>query len=260
MLINDSSIHRYPWKGNNTSQSVNPKLAKAIIPYSSEDFLEVFMIGDGPYQGALVSCDRPVPLIDGAPLSYARARWMIWPSLAALQSVGQFECDTLVVWPPAPNSTTPLANKPDGSSQVNMAKGGVFQIDKVNPDKSGPDRIWNDSNIKPGTDVFPSNTFSDYIVDYKFDWTKQTISVLAAKIGNLNSGKDIDPALQNVPFQTSNWSRYIQDPQTGKSVPAPLLKMQAQMNLVGSVPAGSLLAVSCRYRLDFEWSDNLNFD
>jgi hypothetical protein len=253
MLVTDLAIHQYPWTPNNTSADVNPKLAKAIIPVNAPDALEVTLIGDGPYQGALVSCNRPIPIVNGYPLRYFRADWRVTPSYTASRLIAQFEQDSIGVWPPPPSSITTITNKPDGSTQLNA---GYFQVDKVDP--TNPlKRVWVNTSIKG---LFVPEVDNIYTVDYLFDWAAKQVSVLQARIGTVKVAAatfPVDASLQKVPFQDSNWALYLPDQLTGKSTAYGEIHVQAQMNFGASL--ATLSSATTRYTLDLYWSDSPSF-
>jgi len=243
MLVSDPNLHALPWNPNNTSAGIDNNLAAEIAIDNRPDYMTMTlgdMKGDA---GALCSCNRPVPIVDGRPLKYLRTSWLIRPSRTAVKEDRVYETDSILVWPPSLDDQPVQGQWYDGSFQANqVAK--CFQIDKVASVDSATGKIkygWQNTNLTQGA-IYLADVWNPCTIDYLFDFDGKTTSVLAV------NGAAVDPALQKVPANLNNWSR---------SVPGqahqPLLKLQVQAHLL---VAGGF---EIDYQVSVQWSDNPNF-
>lgn len=236
MQLNDLALHNLSWTSN-ISTSINPVLADAILSQNlTGQSLQVSMISSKAYGGGLVSLNQPVPMINGAPLPYLKMYWKINPSVEAAALARCYECDAKIIFPAAPNSSTQIQNEYDGSAQLNLAEGGMWQIDDATP-------TWVDTGYKPGP--FPAGVWTPFTIVYKLDYTAKTLSVISIAQGN-NAAYAIPATLQNIAAHNSNWAMYV------NNIPEPLLKIQIQLDC-NTTPG----AFSAEYNLDVGWSDTL---
>jgi len=244
MVSADLNLHALTWTGNNTSADINNVLADEIVPVNGPDCMSLSIRSSKPFGGALASLNRPVPLINGQPMAYLKVQWGIRPSVRAVQMGRLYETDAIVVWPPAPNSSSTPVNWYDGSFQ-NV--GGVVEIDKVASSTAGKvTYAWNPTGCNFGT--LPPGVWNTITNIYLFDFTGKTTSVLSTQL-NGNAPFLIPASMQKVSANISNWSMYV------NNVPEPLVKFQAQL-CVNSVPA----FYEVDYTLSSWWSDNANFE
>lgn len=164
--------------------------------------LKVTNVGDRAFAGGLVAAKRPIPVFMGAPpvpqvtCPYALLSTRITVPGTSLYNLARLETDLIAVFIPAPNPSTPIANKANGSTQLNFDT-GHFEIDAT----SGPPS-WTDIGAGPGK-VSPDIEHA-LAVSYFFDLARNQVSVLSITWdGTIYT---IPPALQKVGFQTSNWT------------------------------------------------------
>jgi hypothetical protein len=244
MLAIVPNIHNNPFKPNNTSASVNPRLAEVMAAFAQPDCVTACIGGTQAFAGALISTDSPVPLLYGALPQFLKVDWEIKPSAAAAALAHVYERDSIVINPASPASSSYPQNWYDGSLQLNLGEGGMWQIDKVlGTDANGHRSMgWTDTGYKPGP--LPAGEWTTVIVIYKFDWVKQTTSVLSIQQGD-DKPFLIPAALQNVPANTSNWSNGSK---------TPFLHNQIQ-----ECGTGPNFAYETDNRISAFWSDNPNF-
>jgi hypothetical protein len=245
-MYQESNLEQLPWVGNNTSPSINKVLADQITPVPLGDSLGVSICSTKPFGGALVSCKRAIPIISGSPLPYYMAEWFVKPSQLAVRFNRVYECDTLFIYPAAPTDVKPgIKQWYDGSFQLNLAEGGMCQIDKVASHNSDGTVTftWKDTGYKRGPLL--ADTWTRIQIRYKIDWTKQVLNVLSLLVGDGTPFVISDPDFKDLPANLNNWSTTIND------VPRqPFISQQAQL-CIDDTPA----AYEVLYRLNGYWSD-----
>lgn len=194
------------------------------------------------YGGALASLARPIPVIDGSPLSYVEHSYQRKFSAAALQFIRNFETDWIGVWPGAPNSSTPgPINKANGSLQHAIYRSGMWQLT--------PGNAWTDtgfSSTPPAADMYQKVT-----VRYNVDWVGQTITPILLIDGN-QSCSSFPSGMNKMPFLNSNWTRGTISG-GGSNQGVYVVQFQLDNNAVSSAFMVSIQGVCVR------WCDNPNF-
>jgi hypothetical protein len=169
--------------GTNTSQAVN----KGPVPTSFGSRLlaggvRQFYITGAPYSGYVnfLSC----PILP-APLGLLTLRFRLMIDEPASRLAQIFEFDSRL-----------CLNKIgiNLSSQLNVAEGGMWQINKVNGD-------WIDTGILVGK-LAPYGQY-DFELQYKFDFAKKLYSHLSVNWGT--GPKPIPPTLQNLAATPLDW-------------------------------------------------------
>ena len=233
MNIVDTQIESLAWVPE-TGLTINNPPCTYIDSVNMPDGLSVVMGAGVPYGGGLVSCSRPVPLVNGKPLEYMKATWAVKPSAAAAKFNRCYELDCKVVFPAAPNPSTTTPNVMDGSFQIVK---GQCMIDNAA-------HTWATIGLSA---TLPADAWTIIAVSYHFDWLKMESSVLSVAVGE-------DPlftlavSMQNIPAMSTNWASY-----DWGAVPQPLLKLQIQL-VCDAVPAPYEVSYHC----EVEWSDSLS--
>lgn len=236
MLVSDENLERLNWTGH-SGPDINPVPA-AIASEMVGDELEVDVVATAAFGGALVSLDRPVPVVNGQPLPWLKVVWQVTPSPAAVQAGRCDELDAILVFPAAPAAATPVVNRYDGSTQLNLAEGGMWQIDNA-------DEQWIDTGAKPGP--LPAGQPTRISTIYHYDFAAQTMAVVSIAQGDAAPFL-VATAEQGIAAHSSNWSL------PGTKPPQPVLHLQIQLD-DNNIPAG----FEVHYRCSVYWSDNPNF-
>lgn len=239
MNLNIPNLEQQTWTPRIDS-TVNPVLADAIEAVNETDRLRVYIASAKQYGGGLVALQIPVPLINGQPPSNLCVTWGVNPSADCVAMNRCYELDAKLVWPPAPNTTTQVQNVYDGSAQLNLAEGGMWQVD-------GPTHTWQDTGFKSGP--LAAGAWTKIVVDYVFDFTAKTCSVAtiavtpAGAAGAATAAVGAIAAPTKVPAIESNWAMYV------NNVAQPLLLLQIQLD-VNVANA----AYNCDYTCAIQWS------
>jgi hypothetical protein len=243
VLIVYPNIDQLPFKSNNTSASINPKLAEVMEAVPQPDCVTACIGGTQSGAGALISTDSPVPELYGAFPNFLKVVWQIRPSKVAVKQAHIFERDSIVINPASPTSSATPVNWYDGSVQKQQSS-GMWQIDRVaSTDADGKHKYaWQDTGYAPPP--LEPDVWTTVIVIYKFDWLKQTTSVLSIQQGD-DKPFLIPASLQNIPANPSNWSN-------GSKTPF----LHTQIQECGAV---ANFAYETDNRLTAYWSDNHNF-
>jgi len=237
MLIPDLNIHALTWKTNNTSPSIDNKLAQIITIDNYSDFMTLAIADPAGDAGALASIARPIPIIDGRPLKYCRAAWQIRPSRAAAKRNRVYETDTILIFPPSLDDQ-PVANQwYDTSFQANQVS-KFFQADIVASQDATTKKYkytWKNSAMSEGA-IYKPEEWNPATIDSMYDFDAHTSTVLAVN----NKPMGMSPLPSNV----NNWSRSV------PSLPhQPFVNLQAQAHLM---VAG---AFEIDYQVSLYWSD-----
>jgi len=196
MLIIDNDLQmRVDWQLE-TGPGINPVPADLFVGFHSTDqFLRVTNVSTLQYGGALLTCKRQVPLVFPGmeKLFYAALYLEFMLSKFDFENLWAHETDLKAVVQGAPNAATKIPNVFDWSAQVNIGRGGMFQIDQVGGG-------WIDTGIKipPVPDVW--NALEIF---FKADVTSSKFSVTG--VTSNGSHYNVPTGLQNVPLLSSNW-------------------------------------------------------
>jgi len=236
ILIQMTDLQVGTWSPN-TGASVNPVPADAItgndVIDNGQEVMQVTEVGTKQYAGGLVSATCPLPLINGVPLPYIRAKWKFKLSQQAIDLLHALEMDLKPVFPPAPNSATQVQGTYDLSTQWNKIA-QQWQIDDAT-------YKWASTGIAENPLV--ADQWVSYTVDYKLDFTKKVHSVLRIQVGSAPA-QDIPTSMQNIPAMITNWAMYVDN------VPQPLIKPQFQIDF-DTTPGG----IQVEFTLDIDMSD-----
>jgi hypothetical protein len=195
MIITDPGLElRSDWTLE-TGPNINPIPADSFVgTHMGDSSYRITNVSSKAYGGALLTNKRQVPMLQGSTMNqvfYAGLDLEFLISSADLPFLWAHETDVKACVQGAPNSSTKIPNVFNWSAQVNMGKGGMFQIDAI-PGKPG----WVDTGIKvpPVPDVW-----NRLRIRYKADVAAALFSVLSV------NGMGIDPGQQNMPLQVTNW-------------------------------------------------------
>jgi hypothetical protein len=194
MLIKDPALQRRTDWILESGPDINPVPADNFVGVhvGEEKQLRIANFSSQQWGGALLACKRKVPMLTGSAMDrliYCALEVDFhisdddWPFLWA------HETDLKCCVHGAPNGQTHIPNIFDLSAQVDMSKGGMFQIDK----EGGG---WVDTGI-----LIPPvpNRWNHLMVRSKMDIAGGTFSVLSV------NEIPIPSELQNVPLLKSNW-------------------------------------------------------
>lgn len=204
-LITYSNLERQPWTVYNDA-SVNPT-AMDDVQIGQGEVLTVYMRGSKPWAGALVAWKESIPTLPGMNLAYSALDFEVWIDSDTLSLLAALEADLKNCWQAAPPPTT-IANIMDGSCQLTLSEGGMWQIDSA----AG---VWADTGIK-GT--LAPNAWNKISTRQKMngDGTFSFLSI---------NGAPIPASMQNLPLLKSNWSTVL------------CVQMQMDINAPGFVVA-----------------------
>lgn len=198
MLVTDPNIHLLPW-ARETGPSINSVPATSYtavnVTLGSGNALLVTNYSAQPGGADLVTCKRPLYAgLAGVTLPYLRLKCKMFISSIDLLNLGRLETDTKVCLKSASNSTTPVANVADGSTQVNRTN-WFWQIDGNPPS-------WKNTAFKP---VLPADQWFDYYHDL-YMAPAGTFTVLGCGFGSQKYATNaFDP--QNLPLLKTNWEQ-----------------------------------------------------
>lgn len=246
MIFEDTNVHALTWKTNNTSADIANVLADCIFVINQTDSMKVSIASNKAYGAALVSIDRPIPIVNGVPMQWLKVIWDIRPSSVAVQRNRLYELDAILVYPQASSPNVKVQNWYDGSTQTLVADGN-FQIDRVVGTKPDGSNQYGWTSVGYKHPPLVQEVWSLLTNKYYFDYANKKSSVISTQM-NDNPEFFITP-LQNLPNNPSNWGMYI------NGVPQPLLHLQAQL-CVDAVPAG----FEVEYIVNLVWSDNIGFE
>lgn len=142
--------------------------------------------------GGLVTW-KATPLIG---LAYARLRTLIMVPNTSIYNLRNLETDFIQVLTPAPNSTTPIPNKFNGSTRWNSVS-GHFEIDA-----SSGAAAWTDTGVGPGA-ITPDVTH-ELVNLYQFDLVKLTTTIISISWDGV-----VYPVGVTTGVQTSNWTSVL---------------------------------------------------
>jgi len=203
MLVIDQNIHLLPWS-RETGPSINVPPATNYtatnVPLGSGKALLVTNYSTQANGADLVTCKRPLYAgLTGVTLPYLRLRCKMFISSIDMLNLGRLETDTKVCLQSAPNSSTPIANVANGSTQLNRST-GFWQIDGDPPG-------WKNTAFKP---VLPADQWFDYYHDLYMNQPGPT-GIASFTVRGVGFGaqryQTAAPDPQNVPLQTTNWQQ-----------------------------------------------------
>jgi len=147
MIITDPGLElRSDWTLE-TGPNINPIPADSFVgTHMGDSSYRITNVSSKAYGGALLTNKRQVPMLQGSTMNqvfYAGLDLEFLISSADLPFLWAHETDVKACVQGAPNSSTKIPNVFNWSAQVNMGKGGMFQIDAI-PGKPG----WVDTGIK----------------------------------------------------------------------------------------------------------------
>jgi hypothetical protein len=177
----------------------NPVSVDFIASNLPDGRLKTTNIARAANAGGLVTWKVIPPTIPGFVLNYAKLRTLVMIPSTALYNLRNLETDFIQVLTPAPNSSTPIPNKFNGSTRWNSVS-GHFEIDA-----SSASPAWSDIGGGPGS-LTPDVTH-ELINLYQFDYVKLTTSVLSISWDGVIYS--VPSTLQNVGVQTSNWTQVL---------------------------------------------------
>lgn len=198
MRVTFPDLHKAAWTPN-IGPSINNAQSTAYMAQALPDGrLLTTNTGSVAYAGGLVGWRQSAPLLDfaGLGLNYAKLSTLILVPSYSAYNLARLETDFLLLIQGAPNAATPIANKFNGSTQLNLSSGN-FQIDA----SSGAAQ-WSDIGGGPGKQIAPDVPHL-LEIRYSFDYAGKKHSTLSISW----DGKvyAVPAALQNVDNQTSNW-------------------------------------------------------
>jgi hypothetical protein len=241
MVIQDLALHALPWKTNNTSPSIDNRLAEIITIDNFPDFMVLAIADPRGDAGALASIARPIPIVDGRPLKFLRVAWQVRPSRAAAKRNRVYETDSLVIFPPSLDDQPVQGQWYDTSFQANQVS-KFFQADIVKSQDATTKKYtygWKDSAVSDGA-LYRPDEWNPAVVDSTYDFDAKTSTMLQV------NGHPM--GMSAIPSNVNNWSRTVQG-----QPHQPFVNLQAQAHLM--VPG----AFEIDYQVSLYWSDNPNF-
>ncbi len=190
IIVQDTNLKSQVWvvqSGPNVNSIPSQAFIATQLPNGT---LKVSNIANVTMGGALVTCKRPVPVVPGVNLSFLKLNMQIRVASDDLVNLLRFENDVKVCVKGAPNSSTPIANVYDFSSQLNFST-GQWQID-TSP--SG----WVDTGFKP---TLPPDTWIP--VEFRYQLNSSTFSMLGTTWGTQSF--NVPSTMQGLPLQVTNW-------------------------------------------------------
>lgn len=202
MKIVYNNLEKYPWQVVNDT-TVNPVPMTSVSTQLVNGHLGVTMAGP-QYGGALIACKLPTPVIPGTTqFPYSGLDFEAFVDDDSMSLLRCFESDLKAVWNAAPAGQS-IPNCMDGSFQVNLAEGGMCQIDNAVPTwvdtgiKSVP--AWLDNSVQQ-VPILTPNAWSGFSLRHSIDGSN--FSFLS-----INS-EPIPVTLRPLPLLNTNWASVL---------------------------------------------------
>lgn len=198
MQVIDTNLQNYAWT-RETGPDINNPPATAYwaqnVPLGpSGNALQVTNYSTQNGAADLVTLKRPIPQLAGVTFKYLRLKCKMYIPSVFLWNLGRLETDVKTCIQKAPNSSTPIRNVVNGSTQWNRTN-GIWQID-------GDPPAWKNTAFTPNP---PLDDWFDYYHDMQYSGT--TFSVLGC--GFDTQAYKTPGNMLNVPLQNTNWGDLV---------------------------------------------------
>jgi hypothetical protein len=180
--------------GTNINSVVSDAIVSTVEPDGSLKLTNASTKANG---GGLITVKLPFPDV-GIALPYVGLDLDFYVSGYDLPLLGRLECDIKAVQTDAKGAT--INNTANGSTQLNMSEGGMWQIDNAG-------RVWTDTGYKPGLPI--ADTWTHLSNRYVFNFAANQFSVSSIAQGNGAAPYGVPGALQQLALQPSNWASVV---------------------------------------------------